>query len=80
MASFPDRSGSNSDVIESHLDLDRELVKLPITDRAALFLFFNLDLPMTEIGRVLRISPQAAKSRVHRAVVKLRLSLAEEES
>jgi RNA polymerase sigma-70 factor, ECF subfamily len=80
MASFPDRPNSIAENIESNLDLDRELAKLSVTDRAALFLFFNLDLPMNEIGRVLRISPQAAKSRVHRAVVKLRLSLAEEES
>jgi RNA polymerase sigma-70 factor (ECF subfamily) len=78
--SFPDWFGSSAEDIESGLDLDRELAKLSPTDRAVLFLFFNLDLPMNEIGRVLKISPQAAKSRVHRAVVKLRLSLAEEES
>jgi DNA-directed RNA polymerase specialized sigma24 family protein len=80
LASFPDRAVSGAEDIESNLDLDRELAKLPVTDRAALFLFFNLDLKMNEIGRVLKISPQAAKSRVHRAVVKLRLSLAEEAS
>lgn len=77
MAKFPDRFGSHAEDIESNLDLDRELAKLPVTDRAALFLFFYLDLPMNEIGRVLNISSQAAKSRVHRGVVKLRLSMAE---
>jgi RNA polymerase sigma factor (sigma-70 family) len=77
VATFPDRSASHREDIESNLDLDSELEKLPVTDRAALFLFFYLDLPMNEIGRVLNISSQAAKSRVHRGVVKLRLSMAE---
>jgi RNA polymerase sigma-70 factor (ECF subfamily) len=59
------------------IDLDRELSKLPPNDRAVLFLFFYLDLPLTEVGRILKISPQAAKSRVHRAVTKLRLGMVE---
>jgi RNA polymerase sigma-70 factor, ECF subfamily len=59
------------------LDLGRELSRLPSTDRAALFLFFYLDLPLAEVARVLKISPQAAKSRVHRAVERLRLGMVE---
>jgi RNA polymerase sigma-70 factor, ECF subfamily len=59
------------------IDLDREMAKLPVTDRAVLFLFFYLDLPLGEVGRILGISPQAAKSRVHRAVSKLRLGMVE---
>lgn len=59
------------------LDLGRELALLPSTDRTALFLFFYLDLPLREVARVLRISPQAAKSRVHRAVARLRLGMVE---
>ncbi len=59
------------------IDLERELAALPQTDRAALFLFFYLDLPLKEVARVLGISPQAAKSRVHRAVTKLRLGMVE---
>lgn len=62
---------------DERLDLTRELSRLPVTDRAALFLFFYLDLPLAEVGRVLQISPQAAKSRVHRAVTKLRLGMVE---
>jgi RNA polymerase sigma-70 factor (ECF subfamily) len=62
---------------ELHLDLGRELSKLPVTDRTAIFLFFYLDLPLGEVARVLRISPQAAKSRVHRAVLRLRLGMVE---
>jgi RNA polymerase sigma factor (sigma-70 family) len=63
--------------VESELDLDRELRTLPRRQRAALFLFFFLDLPLTDVARILSISPQAAKSLVHRAVVQLRLNLGE---
>jgi RNA polymerase sigma factor (sigma-70 family) len=63
--------------VDSDLDLDRAVRKLSTSERAALFLFFYLDLPLAEVGRILKISPQAAKSRVHRAVVKLRLSMVE---
>lgn len=62
---------------DERIDLMRELSRLPVTDRAALFLFFYLDLPLAEVARVLKISPQAAKSRVHRAVTKLRLGMVE---
>jgi DNA-directed RNA polymerase specialized sigma24 family protein len=63
--------------VESELDLDRELRTLPRRQRAGLFLFFYLDLPLSDVARILNISPQAAKSLVHRAVVQLRLNLAE---
>ena len=72
-----DQEASRSDV-ESELDLDRELRTLPRRQRAALFLFFHEDLPLGEVARILNISPQAAKSLVHRAVVQLRLNLAGE--
>ncbi len=62
---------------EDRMDLDREVAKLPETDRAVLFLFFYLDLPLTEVAGILKISPQAAKSRVHRAVTRLRLDMVE---
>jgi RNA polymerase sigma factor (sigma-70 family) len=61
----------------SDLDLDRELRKLSATERAALLLFFYMDLPLVEVARVLKVSPHAAKSRVHRAVVKLRMTMVE---
>jgi RNA polymerase sigma-70 factor, ECF subfamily len=63
--------------VDSDVDLDRALRKLSTVERAALFLFFYMDLPLVEVARVLKVSPQAAKSRVHRAVVKLRLSMVE---
>jgi RNA polymerase sigma-70 factor, ECF subfamily len=59
------------------LDLKREVSKLPQPDRAVLFLFFYLDLPLAEVACILKISPQAAKSRVHRAVARLRLGMVE---
>ncbi len=63
--------------LESDVDLRRELDQLSTTERAALYLFFYLDLPLKEVARVLKISPQAAKSRVHRAVTRLRLNMQE---
>jgi RNA polymerase sigma-70 factor (ECF subfamily) len=65
------------DAVDVRLDLNRELSHLPATDRAALFLYFYLDLPLADVARVLKISPQAAKSRVHRAVTRLRLAMLE---
>ena len=67
----------NREDVESKLDLDRQLRGLPTRQRMALFLFFYEDLPLAEVARVLNVSPQAAKSLVHRAVVKLRLSIVE---
>ena len=67
----------NRDDFESELDLDRELRRLPRRQRAALFLFFYLDLSLVDVAEVLKVSPQAAKSLVHRAVVNLRMSMAE---
>lgn len=66
------------DTEDAHLDLARELSRLPIT-RAVLFLFFYMDLSLQDAAHVLRISPQAAKSRVHRAVARLRLDMVEVE-
>jgi RNA polymerase sigma-70 factor (ECF subfamily) len=63
--------------LDVQLDLDREFHALPTRQRAALFLYFYSDLPLAEVGKVLNVSPQAAKSLVHRAVVKLRQSMVE---
>ena len=63
--------------LESQVDLDRELRRLPSRQRAALFLFFYLDLSLADVARIIGVSPQAAKSLVHRGVVNLRLSMVE---
>jgi RNA polymerase sigma-70 factor (ECF subfamily) len=76
--SMPDERSEPESRRDDSLDLDREMALLPETDRAVLFLFFYLDLPLKDVARVIRISPQAAKSRVHRAVARLRLTMTED--
>lgn len=56
-------------------ELRQALFKLEPADRAALFCFFYLDLPMEEVARVLHLSPSAARSRVYRAAKRLRPEL-----
>jgi RNA polymerase sigma-70 factor (ECF subfamily) len=56
-------------------DLQRALAALPAEDRLPLFLHFYLDLPLDEVGAVLGLSPAGAKTRVYRAVRKLRPGL-----
>jgi RNA polymerase sigma-70 factor (ECF subfamily) len=73
-AIHPDKETSHPDW-ESQLDLDRHLRTLPDRQRLALFLFFYADLPLTEVAKILSVSPQAAKSLVHRALGKLRLNM-----
>jgi RNA polymerase sigma-70 factor (ECF subfamily) len=60
-------------------DLREAVLKLEPADRAALFCFFYLDLPMEEVARVLGCSPTAARSRVYRAARRLRPELNPEE-
>jgi DNA-directed RNA polymerase specialized sigma24 family protein len=52
-------------------NLPDAILRLPFTDRAALFCFFYLDLPMDEVARVLGGSTRAARSRVSRASQRL---------
>jgi RNA polymerase sigma factor (sigma-70 family) len=77
LPSIPVEPEMSHNDFDSDLDLDRELRKLSAAERAALCLFFYMDLPLVEVARILKVSPHAAKSRVHRAVVKLRLSMVE---
>jgi RNA polymerase sigma-70 factor (ECF subfamily) len=62
---------------DSQLDLERQMRSLSDRQRTALFLFFYADLPLGEVAKILSVSPKAAKSLVHRAVVKLRLIMVE---
>ncbi len=61
-------------------DLRRAVGQLSNDKRLVLTLVFGLDLPLAETGRILGISPQAARSRLHRAVVALRSQIRTEES
>ncbi len=56
-------------------DLRDAVLRLEPGDRAALFCFFYLDLPMEEVARILGVSRSAARSRVYRAARRLRPEL-----
>jgi RNA polymerase sigma-70 factor (ECF subfamily) len=64
--SLPDPAG---------LDVERALLALSVEDRTAVFLRFYEDLPLAEVASVLGISVTAARSRVHRALRRMRLQL-----
>ncbi len=75
VAEAPAPRVSPEDTAVSGSDLRDALFRLEPADRAALFCFFYLDLPMDEVARVLRVSPSAARSRVYRAARRLRPEL-----
>jgi RNA polymerase sigma-70 factor (ECF subfamily) len=68
-----------SKALENHTDLRRALSTLSPDDRLPLVLHFYLDLPLEELARTLGVGPAAAKSRVYRAVKRLRADLTTEE-
>lgn len=59
------------------LELRRALGRLSQQQRLLLVLRYYLDLPLEEVGKVVGISTKAAKSRVHRALVRLRIEVGE---
>jgi RNA polymerase sigma-70 factor (ECF subfamily) len=59
-------------------DLARALADLTPEHRAALFLFYQLDLPQQEVARILGIGVGTVKSRLHRAILRLRAAMNEE--
>jgi RNA polymerase sigma factor (sigma-70 family) len=64
--------------VETRLDLGRALARLTWDQRAVLYLYFVLDLPQSEVARVLGIRMGTVKSRVSRAVARLRRVIEEE--
>jgi len=56
-------------------DLRRAVDSLPHDQRVAVLLHFHLDLPLSEVGAILGISEAGAKTRVHRALRRLRPAL-----
>ena len=62
---------------EEAMDLRRAVGRLPAGMKLAIVLRYYLDLPFEEVGRVLGVSPLAAKARVHRALVRLRIEIPE---
>jgi RNA polymerase sigma-70 factor (ECF subfamily) len=55
--------------------IERELVALPLDQRAVMVLHFYLDLPLTEVAEILDIPVGTAKSRFHRGLGALRASM-----
>lgn len=70
---------SPADVVERREDLSRALGRLSLEERAAVFLRFYEDMNSSEIGEALGITAIAARSRIHRALRRLRVDLAEED-
>jgi RNA polymerase sigma-70 factor (ECF subfamily) len=58
-------------------DLRRALASLTHDQRLVVVLRFYLDLPFEDVGRTLGISAKAAKSRLHRALDRLRSQIPE---
>jgi RNA polymerase sigma-70 factor, ECF subfamily len=68
------------DRVSLRTDLDRAMRRLSETDRLILTLHFYLDLPFEEVGRVVRLSPEAVKTRLYRATRSLRPAMSRRES
>jgi RNA polymerase sigma-70 factor, ECF subfamily len=66
---------ADADADADAAELRSALRRLPASMRLTLVLRYYLDLPFEEIGRMLNCSPQAAKSRTHRALAKLRVEV-----
>lgn len=61
--------------LAANLDVRAAVSRLTYEQRVAVMLRYYLDLPYEEIAQVLRISPKAARSRVERAIERLRADL-----
>lgn len=61
---------------EGNLDLRRAVSSLSREDRLVLVLRYYLDLSVADTAALMRVSPDAVKARTHRAVARLRGSLA----
>lgn len=62
---------------EAGIDLRRALDRLPSEMKLAILLRYYMDLSYEDAGRVLGVSAAAAKARVHRALVRLRVEVPE---
>lgn len=67
--------GLSEPSVEQSLDLRQALRALPEGQRLVLFLYFYVDLSMEQVAQVLDTSPQAVKSKLHRALRRLRPQL-----
>jgi len=74
------QSAGPEDATVRILDLRHALAGLGRDDRIALYLFYYLDLPQEEVAQVMGTSTGAVKTRLHRAVRRLRPALEVEET
>jgi RNA polymerase sigma factor (sigma-70 family) len=74
MAEPPEPVASSEEAIAGG-ELREAVLRLDGGDKAALFCFFYLDMPMEEVATVLGLSRSAARSRVYRAARRLRPEL-----
>ena len=65
---------------EASIDLRRALSRLDANDRAAVFLRYYEDMTIEEVAQVSGLSVPAARSRVHRALARLRVRLEGEDA
>jgi RNA polymerase sigma factor (sigma-70 family) len=61
---------------EEHVDLIRALQELAVRQRQVLVMRYFLDMPLDEVGEALGMSPGAVRTMTHRAVSRLRTTLA----
>jgi RNA polymerase sigma-70 factor (ECF subfamily) len=77
-ASAETESIDHSAILAQRDLLGRGLGRLPIDQRAVMVLHFYLDLPLGDVAEVLDIPIGTAKSRLHRGLEALRVSMAGE--
>jgi RNA polymerase sigma-70 factor (ECF subfamily) len=74
---LPTRGSQSEDHLIQTTDLRRALSELSEPERLVLFLYYELDLDLEQVGAILGISAAGAKSRLYRAVRRLRPSVGE---
>ena len=78
---FPElRQHSSPQEPASALDLDRALDRLSAEEGLPLLLYFYMGMTFEQVGKVVGISMTAARSRVYRALARLRSDLQSEEA
>jgi RNA polymerase sigma factor (sigma-70 family) len=65
-------SAGHEAAVIAGLDIHAAMSRLSARDRALLVLRYYEDLPIEEVGRVLRMSPAATRVALHRAAHRLR--------
>ena len=76
---LPGTVTSAEDQLVQSTDLRRALDELTEAERLVLFLHYDLDLGLDEVGTILGLSAAGAKSRLYRAINRLRPALADGE-